>query len=115
LNRNKRNAWVDLHNLRVIKYGGQLHVDSHLTLPWYYNLNEAHEEIEALAEMIRQEFGGTIEFFVHTDGCLYSQCNICEKDACPVRKQLFEKRISWTMENVLSDKKHILKTAVKTR
>ncbi|HKH61532.1 MAG TPA: cation diffusion facilitator family transporter, partial [Flavitalea sp.] len=31
LNNNRRQNWVDLHNLRVIKYGGRLHVDSHLT------------------------------------------------------------------------------------
>ena len=115
LNIHKRSAWVDLHNLRVIKYGGQLHVDSHLTLPWYYNLNEAHAEIEALATMIREEFGFSVEFFVHTDPCLYTQCNICEKEECPVRQHPFEKRIPWVMDNVLSDKKHILKITSKGR
>ena len=33
LNANRGVNWVDLHNLRVIKYGSTLHVDCHLTVP----------------------------------------------------------------------------------
>src|SRR5258705_7942896 len=79
LNANRRENWVDLHNLRVIKYGSVLHLDAHLTVPWYLNVNQAHEEIDALAELIRKNFGESLELFVHTDGCLYSQCAICSK------------------------------------
>jgi cation diffusion facilitator family transporter len=106
INSHRRENWIDLHNLRVIKYGGQLHVDCHLTIPWYLNIHEGHNEIEELATLIRKEFGDSLELFVHSDGCLYYQCNICKKHDCPVRQQAFEKRLEWNMENVLSDKKH---------
>jgi cation diffusion facilitator family transporter len=33
LNEHRRVNWIDLHNLRVIKYGGVLHMDCHLTVP----------------------------------------------------------------------------------
>jgi len=108
LNLNRRQNWVDLHNLRVIKYGSVLHVDCHLTVPWYLNVQEAHAEIEALATLIRKEFGELLELFVHSDGCLYVQCPICIKPDCPVRHHPFEKRIEWTLENILKDKKHQL-------
>lgn len=108
LDKHRRPNWVDLHNLRVIKYGGHLHVDAHLTLPWYFNLNEAHQEIDLLAEMVRKETGVSVEFFLHTDGCLYSQCNICMKPDCHVRKHAFEKRIPWDIDNLLTNKKHSL-------
>jgi cation diffusion facilitator family transporter len=36
LNHNRRNNWIDLHNLRIIKYGNVLHLDCHLTVPWYH-------------------------------------------------------------------------------
>lgn len=111
LNNNRRDNWVDLHNLRVIKYGGQLHVDCHLTVPWYININEAHLEIDALIALLQHHFGNAIEFFVHTDGCLYSQCALCSKPDCPVRQHAFERHVEWTMENVLSNKKHILEEA----
>lgn len=106
LNNNRRQNWVDLHNLRVIKYGGRLHVDGHLTVPWYLNVHEAHVEIEELSKLIREQFSNSMELFVHSDGCQYFQCPICYKNDCPVRKHPFEKRIEWTIENVLADKKH---------
>ena len=105
LNSNRRQNWVDLHNLRVIKYGGRLHVDGHLTVPWYLNVHEAHVEIEELSKLIRQQFS-SMELFVHSDGCQYFQCPICLKNDCPVRQHPFEKRIEWEVENVLADKKH---------
>jgi len=107
-NANRKQNWVDVHNLRVIKYGSILHVDCHLTVPWYLNVNEAHAEIEALGSIIKKEFGESIELFVHSDGCLYVQCPICLKSDCPVRHHPFEKKIEWSLENILSDKKHHL-------
>jgi cation diffusion facilitator family transporter len=108
LNKNRRENWVDLHNLRVIKYGAVLHIDCHLTVPWYLNVNEAHFEIDELASLIRKEFGESLEIFVHSDGCLYVQCPICIKPDCPVRRHNFEKRVEWTLENILQNKKHAL-------
>ncbi|HSB93186.1 MAG TPA: cation diffusion facilitator family transporter [Flavitalea sp.] len=106
INENRRENWIDMHNLRVIKYGGQLHVDAHITVPWYLNVHEAHIEIDAIGELIRKQFGDSLELFVHSDGCLYYQCNICSKENCPVRQADFEKRMNWNMNNVLSNKKH---------
>lgn len=106
LNNNRRQNWVDLHKLRVIKYGGRLHLDSHLTVPWYLNVHEAHVEIEELSALIKEKFSNSMELFVHSDGCQYYQCPICFKSDCPVRQHPFEKRIEWTVENVLVDKKH---------
>jgi divalent metal cation (Fe/Co/Zn/Cd) transporter len=106
LDNNRRQNWVDLHNLRVIKYGSVLHIDSHLTVPWYLNVHEAHEEIDMLGKLIREKFGESLELFVHSDGCLPFQCHICSKQDCPVRQHEFEKRITWTWENVSQDKKH---------
>lgn len=106
LNENRRENWIDLHNLRVIKYGSTLHMDCHLTVPWYLNVHEAHIEVEALDKLIRREFGEAIELFVHTDGCLPISCPICVKDDCPVRQQPFQQRLQWTLENILANKKH---------
>lgn len=106
LNQHRRENWVDLHNLRVIKYGSVLHLDCHLTVPWYLNVHEAHSEIDILATLIRERFGETLELFVHSDGCLPFQCHICSKSECPVRQQAFDGKIPWTLENVSQNKKH---------
>jgi divalent metal cation (Fe/Co/Zn/Cd) transporter len=106
LNQHRRVNWIDLHNLRIIKYGNVLHLDCHLTVPWYLNIHQAHLEIDELTALVRDRFGATVEFFVHTDGCLEFQCRICDKFECQVRQHPFEKKVNWTVENISSDKKH---------
>ena len=108
LNANRTGNWVDLHNLRVIKYGSVLHLDCHLTVPWYLNVHEAHKEIDALAILIKKEFGESLELFVHSDGCLPFSCRICDKANCMERKNNFEQKIIWTLENISRNKKHEL-------
>jgi cation diffusion facilitator family transporter len=108
LNANRRPNWIDLHNLRVIKYGIVLHIDCHLTVPWYMNVVEAHAEVEALISLIKREFGDAIEMFVHTDACLEPSCPICLKKYCDVRQSPFNHSVEWTLENIIADKKHHL-------
>ncbi len=106
LNKHRRENWIDLHNLRIIKYGNKLHIDCHLTVPWYLNLHEAHFEIDEFKKFICERFGKSIEFFIHTDGCLEFSCKICDKLSCPVRKHALQKKIQWTVENISRNKKH---------
>ena len=104
-----RNAkWIDLHNLRVIKYGSLLHIDCHLTVPWYYNVNEAHEAVDDFAVLIQNKFSDSVEFFVHTDPCMPFSCPICTIENCEQRIAPFEKKLNWNIENVLSNSKHQL-------
>jgi divalent metal cation (Fe/Co/Zn/Cd) transporter len=106
LNENRRPNWIDLHNFRIIKYGALLHIDCHLTVPWYLNMHEAHLEIDELEILIKNKFGDAIELFVHTDGCLPFSCTICTKTDCPVRQQPMKGRLNWTMKNIISNEKH---------
>lgn len=112
INKNRRENWIDLHNLRVIKYGSVLHIDCHLTLPWYLNVSEAHEEVELLGQLIREKMADdSIELFVHADGCQTFSCRLCRKTGCYVRQHPFERSVDWTVSNVVSDKNHRLTPA----
>ncbi|MCX6297223.1 MAG: cation diffusion facilitator family transporter [Bacteroidetes bacterium] len=104
----RRENWIDLHNLRIIKYGGTLHLDCHLTIPWYLNIHEGHNEIDILEKIVKDNFGDSLELFAHTDGCLDFSCKICSKKDCEFRKFDFVKRIDWTIENMYSNNKHFL-------
>jgi divalent metal cation (Fe/Co/Zn/Cd) transporter len=102
--------WIDLHNLRIIKYGAFIHLDCHLTVPWYFNVHEAHDEVDAISKLVKDKYGESIELFVHSDGCLDFSCGICEKYDCTKRKHSFVKKIDWTIENVASNNKHTVET-----
>ncbi len=106
LQKNRNENWIDLHNLRVIKYGSVLHLDCHLTVPWYFNVHEAHEEVEGLSSLVKSNFGNNVELFVHTDGCLPFSCKVCLKKECTQRQNKFEGKIDWTVANISPDKKH---------
>ncbi len=108
LNEKRRPVWIDMHNLRVLKYGQMLHVDAHITLPWYQTLDESHAEVEAVQHLLEKEVGGEIELFIHADPCIELSCRICTIENCVERKHKLEKRLTWTTENMLPDKKHFI-------
>ena len=108
LNQNRRINWIDLHNFRIIKYGSHLHIDCHLTIPWYLNVHEAQIEIDTFISMITSNFGNQIEFFVHTDGCEAFSCSLCSKMSCPVRLHPLDHKVEWTLDNMLLNQMHRL-------
>lgn len=108
LNKERSINWIDLHNLRIIKYGSTLHFDCHMTVPWYFNIKEGHNEVDKLEDIVKEYFGDRVEFFVHLDACKDYSCRICAKTDCPVRQHSFIKKIDWTPENICKNEKHIV-------
>lgn len=106
LSANRKENWIDIHNLRIIKYGSVLHLDCHLTLPWYFNIEQGHEEVKALEDMVRTNFGEHVELFIHTDSCIPPSCSICLKNDCKERKTLNNHTVEWTVHNISSNTKH---------
>lgn len=108
LQENRQNPWIDFHNLRIIKYGSEYHVDAHMTLPWYYTNREIHQEMKNIHQIINQHFESTVELFIHPDPCEEFSCSHCQLSDCKVRTADFKSTIEWTMQNVLIDEKHSL-------
>ncbi len=107
LEKHRKEKWIDMHNLRVIKYGPDLHVDCHLTLPWYDTLECAHEQVVAVEKLMKENLGKDVEFFIHSDPCVPpAMCTICQLSSCKYRKADFQNRIVWEMSNLLPNKKH---------
>ena len=108
LNAERKEACIDIHNMRVVKYGSSLHIDAHLTLPWYHDLNTSHATVKQLEELINTRFKNRVEFFIHTDPCISSSCPVCMIKDCKVRQQLFQHKIEWTSENLLRNLPHTI-------
>lgn len=106
LNENRQPNWIDIHNLRIIKYGNVLHIDCHLTVPWYLNVLEAHTEVKALQHLIKSQFGAAIEFFVHTDGIYPVSCALNFDADGKINHNTFSEKHEWTLQNILNDKSH---------
>lgn len=106
LQKHRREKWIDMHNLRVLKYGSHLHVDCHITLPWYETLEQTHNEVDLVEKLVKANVETDIEFFIHADPCLPTSCPICTVKECAHRQAKYVKTLQWTINNVLPDKKH---------
>ncbi|MBL7964375.1 MAG: cation transporter [Flavobacteriales bacterium] len=106
LHEHRHPAWVDVHNFRMIKFGSVLHIDCHVTLPWYYSLEQAHGEIAQIERLVNERLGRTVELFIHMDPCIPSSCAICSLAACPERKSPQTGSVEWSLATVLSNAKH---------
>lgn len=106
LNKNRKNEWIDVHHFKIMRYGTDIHIDCHLTLPFYISLENAHDEVVEFEKTISSEYGKNIEFFIHSDPCLPQCCNYCEMKDCQKRSHAFEKRIEWDTKRLISNHKH---------
>ncbi|MCE3075395.1 cation diffusion facilitator family transporter [Chryseobacterium gwangjuense] len=106
LEENRRTEWIDVHNMKIQQFGSSLHIDAHITLPWYYSLREAHSEMEKVIILLAQNTKRSVEFNFHMDDCKPISCPVCQIKDCPAREKDFIKRVQWTPENVTSIEKH---------
>ncbi|WP_448634814.1 cation diffusion facilitator family transporter [Pedobacter panaciterrae] len=106
LQKNRKEPWIDVHNLRAQQYGADLHIDCHFTLPYYFDLNRVHQEISSIDKLINGNAHRKTELFIHADPCLPACCNYCKMNDCPVRKEAFRGEIKWTIENATKNQKH---------
>lgn len=98
--------WIDLHNLRAQRFGKALHVDCHMTLPYYFTVREAHHELDKVEALIAAHHPDEVEMFIHADPCEPTSCRICSKSDCPVRSHPHQERITWELSNVLKNRQH---------
>lgn len=106
LEENRRTEWIDVHNMKIQQFGASLHIDAHITLPWYYSLREAHSEMEKVIILLAKNTKRSVEFNFHMDDCRPVSCPVCQIMNCPAREKDFVKRVQWTPENVTRVEKH---------
>ncbi len=111
LNKHREENWVDIHNIRFIKYGSNLHLDCHLTVPWFFNTREAHKEYEKLRAVTHEYFDEPVELFVHIDDCVPESCEICTRYECPLRQKRFIKKVTWDIHNTTQTPRHRIENA----
>lgn len=106
LNRFRKKEWIDVHNVRIQQHGSTLHIDGHLTLPYYLELREAHNEMEDLIVKIAKNTERNIEFNFHLDDCKPFSCEICQFADCPARTLPFVKKVDWNVQTITQVNKH---------
>ena len=105
LETNRKKEWIDIHNMRIQQFGAHLHIDGHITLPYYYPLKEANTEMEKVIHLLAEKIDRTIEFNFHLDYCKPFSCELCTID-CKFRQKPFVKTVQWDVKNIAGVAKH---------
>jgi cation diffusion facilitator family transporter len=106
LNKHRKSEWIDVHNLRTQQYGAEIHIDCHVTLPYYFDLNRVHQEVSEIDRMINNSVDVPTEFFIHADPCIPKCCHYCSLKNCDVRSEVQTKTINWSLDNITKNHKH---------
>ena len=102
----QKNEWIDIHNMRIQEYGSDIHIDCHLTLPNYWNLEIVHETVHEFEEILGKEFPSNVEIFIHADPCMPECCLYCKVENCPIRQSPLTTVIDWNKVNLSLNQKH---------
>jgi len=94
----RRPEWIDLHHLRSWRSGERHHIDFHLTLPRYWDLEQCHAAETTVESWLVERLGGQGEVLLHLDPCTSHHCPLCRMLNCPVRATAFRLSPQWTVE-----------------
>ncbi|MEY4616158.1 MAG: hypothetical protein RJB66_1118 [Pseudomonadota bacterium] len=83
---------IDIHQTRMIRAGRFHHIDSHVVVPEFWDVSEAHHQTTLFERLVVKEYHLEGEVAFHVDPCLKSYCGQCDLEPCPIRIAEFEKR-----------------------
>ncbi|MCL1811195.1 MAG: cation diffusion facilitator family transporter [Methanomassiliicoccaceae archaeon] len=105
LNEHRSDDWIDIHNLRVIKYGSKLHIEMHVTLPFDMTIAEMERENRLLHESMGTIFGDSVDLIMMPEPCKEFSCIHCKRK-CSARRAEFIEIINWNVNLLAQEHQH---------
>ena len=100
LTKNKRDYWIDIHELRYWQSGDRIFLDFHLILPYYFEIQQTHKEENEIEEIIQNEFEGS-QLKIHFDFCVPELCKYCNYSQCKVRAFQKNTNFDWDVKKLI--------------
>lgn len=100
LDAERGDALIDAHGLRSWRSGARRHVDLHVAVPRYFDVERIHgihDRIEAALFLGESQPGDVV---VHFDPCDDALCAHCRMADCPIRKARFEEAFVFDRERL---------------
>ncbi|MGE0015592.1 MAG: cation diffusion facilitator family transporter [Candidatus Methanomethylophilaceae archaeon] len=107
LREHRHDDWVDIHALRVMKFGTRYVVELHATFPKDMTVGQIEDETQGLEDRITERFGDCIELTVKAEPCRDFSCRLCSRE-CDMRALKFVSKIEWDEDNMVQKKQHSL-------
>jgi cation diffusion facilitator family transporter len=93
---------IRIHYTRVIRSGRYHHIDAHVVVPEFWEVQKAHEETNTFEQSVIQDYEYDGEIHFHVDPCRRAYCRACDLPSCPVRQEPFREKIQFTIEELRS-------------
>lgn len=101
MNQNRTEERINISNSRIIKYGDTNHIDCDLTIPWYFNINDAERISKTIKSELSEHFKENIDLALHVFPCKAKDCPSCLKSDCRERQAEFTGKSEWTLESII--------------
>lgn len=95
---------IRIHNTRIMRSGNHHHIDMHMVVPEFWQVDKAHEELDRFERAVIRDYSFQGEMHVHLDPCRKKYCQVCELEDCPIREEQFIQKIPLTYDELVSDK-----------
>ena len=105
INEYRHDDWIDVYNLRLIKYGPKIFVDMKVVFPRTMTLEEESIEKREIDEAIMARYGDSVETSINPVPCSEFNCRHCQRN-CFQRAVPFESELDWSPAKLCNDKPH---------
>jgi cation diffusion facilitator family transporter len=96
-----RPGFIDIHNLKVIRAGRFHHIDAHVVVPQFWDIEKAHFETEKFEQEVVSLYPYDGEIAFHIDPCEKKYCESCDLSDCPIRARKFEARRPFSVKHLI--------------
>jgi divalent metal cation (Fe/Co/Zn/Cd) transporter len=96
-----RPGFIDIHNLKVIRAGRFHHIDAHVVVPQFWDIEKAHAETESFEKEVVDLYPYDGEIAFHIDPCEKKYCESCDLNDCPIRARKFEARKPFSVKHLI--------------
>ncbi len=83
---------IDVHHLRVNRYGAAVHIDAHMTVPSDLTVRQAENIVNRFTEEVRNSLSDDVDVTFMAEACDKTHCKHCPRD-CPNRHSEFTGRM----------------------
>lgn len=96
----KKDYWIDIHELRFWQSGINVFIDFHLILPYYFTIQQSHEEESYIESELQNDFPQA-DLKIHLDYCVPELCKFCNYDICQVRNEKRTESFTWNTDKLV--------------
>ncbi len=101
----RHDDWIDVFNLRLIKYGPKIYIDMKIVLPKSMTIGQEDMELREVTDAVRGKFGDNVEMSITAVPCREYDCAHCERN-CFERKSEFVSLMDWNSKMLCYGKPH---------